>query len=72
MKPLKMTPAYRFGSMTPWGGSAMRDVFHKDIPDDVTGESLEVSVLPGLESRTDDGRRLTEILMEVGEAVRGT
>jgi len=61
MKNLKMTPAYRFGSMTPWGGSAMRDVFHKDIPDDVTGESLEVSVLPGLESRTDDGRTLTEL-----------
>ena len=72
MKPLKMTPAYRYGSMTPWGGSALRDVFHKEIPDDVTGESLEVSVLPGLESRAEDGRTLTEILREGGAAVRGT
>ena len=72
MRPLKMTPAYRFGSMTPWGGSALRDVFHKDIPDEATGESLEVSVLPGLESRAEDGRTLTDILRAGGEAVRGT
>lgn len=72
MKPMKMTPAYRYGPMTPWGGSALRDVFHKEIPDQVTGESLEISVLPGLESRAADGRTLTQILREGGEAVRGT
>lgn len=72
MKPLKMIPAYRYGAATPWGGSALRDVFHKPIPDERTGESLEVSVLAGLESRTSDGRTLTEVLREGGEAVRGT
>ena len=41
MHPIKMTPAYRFGAMTPWGGSALRDVFGKDIPNERTGESLE-------------------------------
>lgn len=72
MHPIKMTPAYRYGEMTPWGGSALRDVFHKDIPDERTGESLEVSVLPGLESRAGDGRALTQILQEGGVDARGT
>ncbi len=72
MHPIKMTPAYRFGAMTPWGGSALRDVFGKDIPNERTGESLEVSVLPGLESRTPDGRTLSQVLAQGGEDARGT
>lgn len=72
MTPIKMIPSYRYGEMTPWGGCAIKDVFGKDIPDERTGESLEVSVLPGLESRAADGRTLTDILREGGEAVRGT
>lgn len=57
----KLRPAYRYGKDTPWGGDGLRRLFGKDIPDDHTGEALEASTLPGLESRTDDGRTLTEI-----------
>lgn len=69
--PILMTPAFRHGADTPWGGTGLR-AFGKNIPDERTGESLEVSVLPGLESRSPDGRTLTEILREGGEAMRGT
>lgn len=71
LTPIKMTPAFRFGSATPWGGEGLR-AFGKAIPDARTGESLEVSVLPGLESRDDAGRTLTALLEEHGEAMRGT
>ena len=57
----RMTPAFRHGAMTPWGGSALKTLYGKDIPDDRTGESLEASTLPGLESRAADGRTLTEL-----------
>lgn len=57
----KMMPAFRHGAMTPWGGSALKTLYGKDIPDERTGEALEASTLPGLESRTADGRTLTEL-----------
>ena len=57
----KMKPAYRHGTDTPWGGDALRRLFGKDIPDDHTGEALEASTLPGLESVAEDGRTLTDI-----------
>ncbi len=69
--PIKMTPSFRYGSATPWGGTGLR-ALGKIIPDERTGESLEVSVLPGLESRDPDGKTLTDILTEGGEAMRGT
>ena len=71
LTPIKMTPAFRFGSATPWGGEGLR-ALGKAIPDARTGESLEVSVLPGLESRDEAGRTLTALLKEHGEAMRGT
>ena len=55
----KMTPAFRHGVMTPWGGSKLKTLYGKEIPDGMTGESLEASTLPGLESRLPDGRTLT-------------
>jgi len=67
-----MTPAYRHGAETPWGGVALRTVFGKEIPDDTTGESLEISALPGLCSRDAQGRPLDELLREGGAALRGT
>ena len=70
MEPIKMKPAFRHGTQTPWGGTGLT-ALGKEIPDDRTGESLEISVLPGLESRDETGRTLTEILREGGEAVRG-
>lgn len=72
MHPIKMIPAFRHGTDTPWGGTALREVFGKPIPDDTTGESLEVSVLPGLCSRDPDGKGLDVWWREGGEAFRGT
>ncbi|MBQ9265360.1 MAG: class I mannose-6-phosphate isomerase [Clostridia bacterium] len=69
--PILMTPAYRFGSATPWGGDGLKRVFHKDIPDVRTGESLEVSAIPGLESRDPEGRTLTELMAQYGEKLTG-
>ena len=53
--PLVMEPAFRHGSETPWGGHALKDQFGKETPDDETGESLEISALPGHESRIANG-----------------
>ena len=36
----KMTPAFRHGVMTPWGGSKLKTLYDKEIPDEMTGESL--------------------------------
>ena len=71
LPPMKMTPAFRFGAMTPWGGSGLR-WWGKDIPDPRTGESLEVSVLPGLESSDAQGTPLSELLRRYGTDMRGT
>lgn len=71
LTPMKMTPAFRYGSATPWGGEGLR-ALGKAIPDARTGESLEVSVLPGLESRDEAGHTLTALLEAHGEAMRGT
>ncbi|MCL2545478.1 MAG: class I mannose-6-phosphate isomerase [Clostridia bacterium] len=70
--PFIMTPAYRHGADTPWGGVALRTLFGKQIPDDTTGESLEISALPGLCSRDAQGRPLDELLRRGGTAMRGT
>ncbi len=53
--PLKMRPYFRHGDETPWGGERLRTLFGKPIPDDRTGESLEISALPGRESVIDNG-----------------
>ncbi|MDR0396754.1 MAG: class I mannose-6-phosphate isomerase [Oscillospiraceae bacterium] len=72
MIPFIMKPAYRFGAQTPWGGRALKDMFGKDAPDDRTGESLEVSALPGLESRDPSGRTLSELAARYGQSLTGT
>ncbi len=55
-----LTPHYRCGADTPWGGDALSRLCGRNIPDPRTGESLEASTLPGMESRLPDGRTLTE------------
>jgi len=60
--PIPLHPAYRHGSATPWGGDGLRRAFGKAIPDEHTGESLEMSVIPGLESTDDQGRTLADLL----------
>ena len=74
MYPLKMVPFYRHGGDTPWGGTTLR-AFGKDIPDDTTGEALEVSALPGRESVIANGpmagKPFTAAIAEWGEALTG-
>ena len=69
--PIPMEPAFRDGKLTPWGGTRLREKFGKDIRDEHTGESLEVSCIPGLESRDPMGRTLPELIKEFGSKLIG-
>ncbi len=69
--PVRMHPAFRCGKLTPWGGEKLRTVYGKHIPVTPTGESLEISCIPGLESTDDQGRPLTALIAEHGEAWAG-
>lgn len=73
--PLKMKPYFRHGAQTPWGGCNLRTLFGKDIPDDMTGESLEISALPGRESVIVngelEGKTLTEAAEIMGDELLG-
>lgn len=73
--PLKMTPYFRHGAQTPWGGRALRDAFGKDIPDETTGESLEISALPGAASVVANGElaglALDEAFARLGRDLTG-
>ena len=75
MYPLLMTPHFRHGEETPWGGSMLRDAFLKDAPDDRTGESLEVSALSGRESIVRNGahagKTFPAMIKLWGEALTG-
>lgn len=70
MLPIKMRPVYRAGTLTPWGGEGLRTRYNKDIPDPRTGEALEVSAIKGLESVSDTGETLTDML--AGDPLRLT
>ena len=63
--PLVMRPSFRSGISTPWGGRALKDKFGKNTPDETTGESLEVSALPGCESRISNGVYRGKTLREI-------
>ena len=69
--PLRMHPAFRGGSLTPWGGTRLHDRYGKQTQDAITGESLEVSCIPGLESTSDAGEKLPELIREHGAAFAG-
>ena len=69
--PVPMFPAFRSGEKTPWGGCRLRERFGKDTPGGCTGESLEVSCIPGLESRDALGRTLPELIAEFGDKLVG-
>ncbi|MEG2187808.1 MAG: type I phosphomannose isomerase catalytic subunit [Clostridia bacterium] len=71
MLPIRMHPAYRFGEMTPWGGEQLRSVYHKQIPDERTGEALEISAIPKLESVSDAGETLGELIAKNGARLTG-
>ena len=63
--PLVMEPSYRSGAETPWGGFALKEKYGKAAPDEITGESLEISALPGHESRVANGSLKGKTLREV-------
>ena len=69
--PLTMRPAFRGGALTPWGGEKLRTVYHKPVADKSTGESLEVSCIPGLESTDAAGMKLPELIGAYGEKFAG-
>ncbi len=71
MLPLRMHPAFRGGSLTPWGGDKLLRVYDKPIQDIPTGESLEISCIPNLESTDDTGTRLTDLIARYGKQFAG-
>ena len=71
-QPIPLYPAYRSGASTPWGGDGLKIRFHKDIPDPRTGESLEMSVIPGLNSRDAKGNALEDLLAHDWVGMVGT
>ena len=71
MRPLPMRPAFRSGSATPWGGERLGTLWGKPIPGAPTGESLEISCIPGLESRDAADQPLTALIGRYGAAMAG-
>ena len=69
--PLTMHPAFRGGKLTPWGGEKLRTVYGKPIAEVPTGESLEVSCIPGLESTDDVGVKLPDLIAKYGARFAG-
>lgn len=65
--PLLMAPFFRHGEQTPWGGHMLRDLLQKDAPEDVTGESLEISALPEHESVVANGAHAGKTLSRMIE-----
>lgn len=71
MLPIRMHPAFRSGKLTPWGGDRLKTRYGKDLKEIPTGESLEVSCIPGLESTDDMGRSLPELIRDLGPRFSG-
>ncbi len=65
--PLLMAPSFRHGEETPWGGHLLRDSLMKDAPEDATGESLEISTMPGHESMVANGPHAGKALSRMVE-----
>ena len=76
MYPLVMQPSFRSGQSTPWGGSALKEKYGKNTPEEITGESLEISALPGHESTVVNGacrgKNLEEVFALWGDRLTGT
>lgn len=73
--PMLMRPFYRHGILTPWGGHALHDRFGRELPDDLTGESLEISALNDTPSTVVNGpltgRAFSDICAEYGHDITG-
>lgn len=72
LPPILMRPAWRHGSATPWGGERLRALYGKEAPGERAGESLELSAIPGLESRDEQGRPLSDLIALYGSRLLGT
>ena len=72
MYPLKFNPILKERL---WGGTKLKDVLGKDIPNDITGESWEISTVPGDISVVSNGdlagTSLQELIDKNSEAVLG-
>lgn len=71
LSPFLLFPAFRHGKATPWGGDRLREQFGKPCPP-TTGESLEMSVIPGLESTNAQGETLSALIKAYGADLVGT
>lgn len=71
LSPILLYPAFRHGAQTPWGGDKLRELLLKDAPP-ISGESLELSVLPGAESRDGQGRTLRQLIELHGHRLTGS
>ena len=69
--PIRMVPVFRDGDLTPWGGNRLAQAYGKQTKNECTGESLEVSCIPGLESMDPMGRKLPDLIREFGEKLVG-
>ena len=69
--PIRMKPAFRSGKETPWGGDRLRKCYGKETGGEMTGESLEVSCIPGHESTDCFDRKLPELIQEFRDNLVG-
>lgn len=69
--PVRMVPSFRGGEETPWGGVRLQERYGKKTGGGITGESLEVSCIPGHESQDIMGRKLPDLIREFGEKLVG-
>ena len=69
--PVRMKPAFRSGESTPWGGCRLHERYGKETGGGITGESLEASCIPGLESTDPLGRKLPDLIREFGAKMAG-
>ena len=69
--PVRMKPAFRSGESTPWGGCRLHERYGKETGGRITGESLEASCIPGLESTDPLGRKLPDLIREFGAKMAG-
>ena len=72
IKPFLLFPAFRHGKDTPWGGDELHRLYGKKTDDPRTGESLEMSVIPGLNSVDVQGTPLSDLIAQYGEKLVGT
>ena len=72
LKPFALYPAFRCGKLTPWGGTKLHALYGKKYEDPHAGESLEMSVIPGLNSTNESGETLSELISIHGSALVGT